>query len=39
MCITGIGQAVLELLSSKVGSGNHQTGISLVQKSSESSEM
>ena len=33
--ITGIGQAVLELLSFKVGSGNYQTGISLVQKSSE----
>ena len=28
MYITGIGQAVLELLSFKVGSGNHQRGIS-----------
>ena len=35
MYITGIGQAVLELLSFKVGSGNHQMGISLLQKSSE----
>ena len=35
MYITGIGQTVLELLSFKVGSGNHQTGIFLVQKSSE----
>ena len=35
MCITVIGQAVLELLSFKVGSGNHQTGISLLQKVSE----
>ena len=32
MYITGIGQAVLELLSFEVGSGNHQTGISLFQK-------
>ena len=31
MHITVIGQAVLELLSYKVGSGNHQTGISLLQ--------
>ena len=29
MYITGIGQVVLELLSFKVGSGNHQRGISL----------
>ena len=35
MCIAGIGQAVLELLSFKVGSGNHQRGISLLQKFSE----
>ena len=35
MYITLIGQAVLELLSFKVGSGNHQTGISLLQKFSE----
>ena len=35
MCITGIGQAVLELLSFEVGSGNHQRGISLPQKFSE----
>ena len=34
-CITVIGQAVLELLSFKVGSGNHQTGISFLQKFSE----
>ena len=33
--ITVIGQAVLELLSFKVGSGNHQTGISFLQKFSE----
>ena len=33
--ITVIGQAVLELLSFKVESGNHQTGISLLQKFSE----
>ena len=32
MYITVIGQAVLELLSFKVGSGNHQTGIFLLQK-------
>ena len=32
MYIAGIGQAVLELLSFKVGSGNHQRGISLLQK-------
>ena len=31
-CITGIGQAILELLSFKVESGNHQMGISLSQK-------
>ena len=36
MYITGIGQAVLdELLSFEVGSGNHQTGISLLQKFSK----
>ena len=35
MCITGIGQAVLEFLSFKVGSGNHQRGIFLRQKFSE----
>ena len=35
MCITGIGQAILELLSFEVGSRNHQTGISLPQKFSE----
>ena len=35
MYITVIGQAVLELLSFKVESGNHQTGISLLQKFSE----
>ena len=35
MYITVIGQAVLELLSFKVGSGNHQTGISSFQKFSE----
>ena len=33
--IAGIGQAVLELLSFKVGSGSHQRGISLPQKFSE----
>ena len=33
--ITVIGQTVLELLSFKVGLGNHQTGISLLQKFSE----
>ena len=32
MYITVIGQAVLELLSFKVESGNHQTGIPLLQK-------
>ena len=32
MYITVIGQAVLELFSFKVWSGNHQTGISLLQK-------
>ena len=32
---SGIGQAVSELLSFKVESGNHQTGISLPQKFSE----
>ena len=31
MHIAGIGQAVPELLSFKVGSGNHQRGISLHQ--------
>ena len=31
MYITGIGQAVLELLSFKAESGNHQRGISLLQ--------
>ena len=35
MYISGIGQAVLELLSFKVGSGNHQRGISLLQKFSD----
>ena len=35
MYIAGIGQAVLELLSFKVRSGNHQRGISLLQKVSE----
>ena len=32
MYMTVIGQAILELLSFKVGSENHQTGISLLQK-------
>ena len=32
MYIAGIGQAVLELLSFKVESGNHQKGIYLLQK-------
>ena len=32
MYIDGIDQAVLELLSFEVGSGNHQRGISLLQK-------
>ena len=35
MYIAGIGQAILELLSFKVGSGNHQRGISLLQKLSD----
>ena len=35
MYITVISQAVLEFLSFKVGSRNHQTGISLLQKFSE----
>ena len=35
MYIAEIGQAVLELISFKVVSGNHQRGISLLQKSSE----
>ena len=35
MYITGIGQAVLELLNFEVGSGNHQTGISLLHKFSK----
>ena len=35
MYIAGIGQAVLELLSFKVESGNHQRGISLLQKISD----
>ena len=35
MYIAGIGQAVLELLSFKVRPGNHQRGISLLQKFSE----
>ena len=35
MYIAGIGQAVLELLSFKVESGNHQRGISLLQKFSD----
>ena len=33
--IAGIGQAVLDLLSFKLGSGNHQRGMSLLQKFSE----
>ena len=36
MYIARIGQAVLELLSFKVGSGYHQRGISLLQKFSNS---
>ena len=36
MYIARISQAVLELLSFTVGSGNHQRGISLLQKCSES---
>ena len=35
MYIVGIGQAVLELLSFKVQSRNHQRGISLLQKFSD----
>ena len=35
MYVAGIGQAVLELLSFKVRPGNHQRGISLLQKFSE----
>ena len=35
MYIAGIGQAVLELLSFKVESGNHQRGITLLQKFSD----
>ena len=35
MYITGIGQAVLELLRFKVESGNHQRGISLLQNFSD----
>ena len=35
ICIAGIGQAVLELLRFKAGSGNHQRGISLLQKFSD----
>ena len=35
MYIAGIGQAVLELLSFKVESGNHQRGISLLQTFSD----
>ena len=35
MHITVIDQAVLESLSFKIGSENHQTGISLLQKFSE----
>ena len=35
MYIAGIGQTILELLSFKVGSGNHQRGISLLQKFSD----
>ena len=35
MYVAGIGQAVLELLSFKVGSRNHQGGISLLQKFSD----
>ena len=31
MYIVGIGQAILELLSFKVGSGNYQRGLSLLQ--------
>ena len=35
MYVAGIGQVVLELLSFKVGLGNHQRGISVLQKFSE----
>ena len=35
MYIAGIGQAVLELSSFKVGSRDHQRGISLLQKFSD----
>ena len=35
MYITSIGQAVLESLSFGVGSGNNQTGISILKKFSE----
>ena len=35
MYTTEIGQAVLELLSFEVGSGNHQRGISVLQKFSK----
>ena len=35
MYVTGIGQAILESLSFEMGSGNHQKGISLLQKFSE----
>ena len=35
MYISEIGQAILELLSFKVGSGNHRRRISLIQKFSE----
>ena len=35
MYIAGIGQAILELLSFKVESGNYQRGISLLQKFSD----
>ena len=35
MYIAGIGQAILELLSFKVGSGNHERGISLLRKFSD----
>ena len=35
MYTTGISEAILELLSFKVGLGNHQRGISLLQKISD----
>ena len=35
MYIAGIGQAVLELLSFKIGSGNHRRGMFLLQKFSK----